>query len=83
MPIRARINFVQNCQLLLNEVEQAKSESRLLVYLDEINFTKRSLKLHEWSGKNSNLTVDQKEVYVGYRSVIASMTPSYKFEYFH
>ena len=45
-----------------------------MIYLDEINFTKRSLKLREWSGKNSNLTVDQKEVYVGYRSVIASMT---------
>ena len=45
-----------------------------MIYLDEINFTKRSLKLREWSGKNSNLAVDQKEVYVGYRSVIASMT---------
>ncbi len=60
--------------MLLNEIEQVKRESRLIVYLDEINFTKRSLKLREWSGKNSNLTVDQKEVYVGYRSVIASMT---------
>ena len=74
MPLRARTNFVQNCQLLLNEIEQAKGEGRLLVYLDEINFTKRSLKLREWSGKNTNLTVDQKEVYIGYRSVIASMT---------
>jgi len=74
MPLRSRTNFVQNCQLLLNEIAQAKREGRQLVYLDEINFTKRSLKLREWSGRNSNLTVDQKEVYVGYRSVIASMT---------
>ena len=45
-----------------------------MIYLDEINFTKRSLKLRDWSAKNSNLAVDQQEVYVGYRSVIASMT---------
>ena len=72
--MKARTNFVKNCQLLLKEIDQAKSEGRQLVYLDEINFTKWSLKLREWSAKNSNLTVDQKEVYVGYRSVIASMT---------
>ena len=59
---------------MVAEIEQAKSEGRRIVYLDEINFTKRSLKLKEWSVKNTNLTVDQKEVYVGYRSVIASMT---------
>ena len=46
----------------------------MIIYIDEINFTKRSLKLREWSTKNSNLTVNQAEVYVGYRSVIAAMT---------
>lgn len=44
------------------------------MFLDEINFTKRSLVQREWSGKNSNLTVDQEDVYIGYRSVIATMT---------
>ena len=44
------------------------------MFLDEINFTKRSLVQREWSGKNSNLTVDQEDVYVGFRSVIAAMT---------
>ena len=28
----------------------------------------------EWSSKNFNLSVDQEEVYQGYRSVIACMT---------
>ena len=74
MPRVQREDFVNNCQLLLAKLEQARSEGRQLIYLDEINFTKRSLQLRDWSGKNSNLTVDQKEVYVGYRSVIASMT---------
>ena len=48
--------------------------NKKIIYLDEINFTKRSLCLREWSHKNSNLAVDQQDVYVGYRSVIASMT---------
>ena len=59
---------------MLEELTQARNEDRLIVYLDEINFTKRSLLLREWSGRNTNLTVDQKEVYDGYRSVIACMT---------
>ena len=58
----------------MEEITHAKSVGRLIIYLDEINFTKRSLKLREWACKNSNLSVDQKEVYTGYRSVIASMT---------
>ena len=74
MPQKTRQNFVQHCRSLVEDVEQAKREGRLIIYMDEINFTKRSLKLREWSTKNANLTVDQKDVYVGYRSVIASMT---------
>ena len=58
----------------MEQIEQAKREGRLIIYIDEINFTKRSLKLRDWSMKNSNLTVNQEEVYVGYRSVIAAMT---------
>ena len=74
MPYTARKDFTQNCRNLIDHIDQAKVQGRLIIYLDEINFTKRSLKLREWSMKNSNLTVDQEEVYVGYRSVIAAMT---------
>ena len=58
MTQRVRRNFRQSCQALLEEIEQAKREGRILVFADEICFTKRSLKLHEWSSKNTNLTVD-------------------------
>ena len=51
-----------------------REEDKKIVFLDEINFTKRSIVLREWSRKSSNLTVDQYEVYRGYKSVIASMT---------
>ena len=74
MPQKARQNFVQNCKGLVVDIEQAKREGRRIIYMDEVCFSKRSLKLREWSKKNTNLTVDQKDVYVGYRSVIASMT---------
>ena len=74
MPRNQRIDFASKCKTVLEALTQAKNEGRLIVYLDEINFTKRSLQLREWSGKNTNLTVDQKEVYDGYRSVIACMT---------
>ena len=57
----------------MNKIDQLRREGRQFIYLDEINFTKRSVVLREWSSKNSNLTVDQKELYVGYKSVIASM----------
>ena len=49
---------MQNCQRLLAEMEQAKREGCILVFADEICFTKRSLKLREWSSKNTSLTVD-------------------------
>ena len=53
-----------------------KEENAKIVYLDEINFTKRSINLCEWSQKNSNLAIDQKDIMVGYKSVIASLTES-------
>ena len=46
----------------------------MIIFLDEINFTKRSIQQRDWSRKNSNLAIDQEEIYVPYRSVIASMT---------
>ena len=74
MPKNVRIDFVSKCQTVLEELTQARNEGRLVIFLDEINFSKRSLALCEYSGKNTNLSVDQKEVYTGYRSVIACMT---------
>ena len=74
MPEQTRQNFVQKSRSLVEDIEQAKREGRLIVYIDEILFSKRSIKLREWAKKNSNLTVNQEDVYVGFRSVIASMT---------
>ena len=51
-----------------------RGEGRTFVFLDEINFTKRSVDLREWSAKNTNLAIDQQDIYTGYKSVIAAMT---------
>ena len=74
MPEKTRQNFVINSRSLVEDIEHAKLEGRLIVYIDEILFSKRSIKLREWAKKNSNLTVNQEDVYVGFRSVIAGMT---------
>ena len=74
MTQRVRRNFVENCQRLLAEMEQAKREGCIVVFADETLFTKRAIKLNEWSAKNTSLTVDQEDVYVGYRAALASMT---------
>ena len=58
IPQKLKDNFAEQCQQLLNKLDQVKREGRKLVYLDEINFTKRSLKLVEWSGRSTNLSVD-------------------------
>ena len=74
MPENIKQNYVDRCQQLLDLLDQVKGEGRTLIYLDEIMFTKRSVCLLEYSHKNTNLTVDQEEVYIGYRAAIATMT---------
>ena len=74
MPEQTTKNFVHMSISLVQDIEQAKREKRLIVYIDEILFSKRSIRLWEWSNKNSNLTVNQPDLYVGFRSVIAAMT---------
>ena len=58
LPPHIEINFRSRCQKLLEILNEAREEQRTIVYLDEVNFTKLSFQNREWSGKNSNLTVD-------------------------
>ena len=74
LPPALRQKYAEKCSELLAELEWAENEGLTVVFLDEINFTKLSLARTEWSAKNSNLSVDQQEMYQGYRSVIATMT---------
>ena len=44
------------------------------MFLDETVFSKKALKLLEYSARNTSLSVEQEDIYTGYKCVIASMT---------
>ena len=58
LPPPLREQFRENCSNLLAQLEEAEAEGRVIVFLDETNFTKLSLPRKEWSARNTNLTVD-------------------------
>ena len=50
--------FGERCKVVLNELEVAHTQSRKLLYLDELNFTKLSFQSVDWSVKRGNQSVD-------------------------
>ena len=74
MPLHLLTDFQIRCRELLDTLAEVRQEGRTLLFLDEVNFTKLSFQNKDWSGKNTSLTVDQKDIYTGYRSVIVTMT---------
>ena len=67
-------NYDYKRRELIKQIDQAKREGRKLMFLDEINFTKLSIQIKEWSEKNDNQHIDQRDIYQGYRSVIAAVS---------
>ena len=61
-------------EVLVGALEQVKARGLKLMWLDETNFTKLALQTIEWSRRLTNLSVDQQDVYTGYRSVIATIS---------
>jgi hypothetical protein len=59
---------------LYSELCDATQKKAPIVYLDEVNFTKSSIQSFDWSGQNANITVDQRQIYIGYKSVIAAIS---------
>ena len=59
---------------LIEKLDRVQTENRKIVYLDETNFTKLAFQNKDWSRSNENLHVDQRDIYTGYRSVIASIS---------
>ena len=58
MPENVRRSFPQQCRELRDRLAQARQQGLRMIWLDEINFTKRSVSLREYSNCNTNLTVD-------------------------
>ena len=59
---------------MVHELSEAKEQGRKILYLDECIFSKLTFLSKDWSRKNTNLTVDQKQIYTGYRSVVATIS---------
>jgi hypothetical protein len=74
LPPKIAVDYKERCKICLDEIKLARSEGRRIIYVDETLFTKLAFKSKEWSAKNTNLSVDQVDIYTGYRAVIASMT---------
>ena len=69
--------------MLIDKLERVKAQRLKLMWLDETNFTKLSLQTTEWSRRLTNLSVDQREVYTGYRSAIATVSEERGVELVH
>ena len=67
-------NFDYKRRELIKQIDQVKREGRKLMFLDEINFTKRSVMSLDYSVKGQNQQVDQERVYQGYKSVIVTVS---------
>ena len=56
-------NFDYKRRELIKQIDQVKREGRKLMFLDEINFTKRSVMSLDYSVKGQNQQVDQERIY--------------------
>ena len=59
---------------LIEKLDLLQSKKMKFVYLDETNFTKLAFQSKDWSHCRENQHVDQRDIYTGYRSVIASIS---------
>ena len=59
---------------LIEKLDLINKENRKLIFLDETNFTKLSFQGKDWSCCRQNQHVDQRDIYTGYRSVIATIS---------
>lgn len=74
LPPLYKIKFDSQRQDLIEKLDSVQKENRKIIYLDETNFTKLSFQNKDWSRSNENQHVDQRDIYTGYRSVIASIS---------
>ena len=72
-PQSAQSRQTQEERRLYREMTAARQTGKPIIYLDEVNFTKRSFQGVDWSARNANITVDQRQIYTSYKSVLASI----------
>ena len=68
-------NFVEQRDAVLEKLSQAKQGHVPVLFLDEVAFTKTTHMTRTWSPRGVHIQVDQHQVYTGYRSVTATVSP--------
>ena len=63
MPENYKKKYDEARNKLLVDISEAASENRKLIFLDEICFTKQSIKYWDWIQKNENQRIDQRDIY--------------------
>ena len=58
---------------VLDELGFAREAGLTIYYMDEIVFSKRAINKREWSRSGENITIDQNDVYTGYKCAIATI----------
>ena len=61
-------------KLLLSTIRQARRANRLVIYIDEVVFTKHTNFTHDWSSLNNNTCVPETDMYTSYRAVLAGIS---------
>ena len=73
----AKDNFDDNIQKILDSLQHARANQMEVVYMDEVVFSKRGFPQRCYSKRGVNISVKQKDVYSGFRTVIAAVNSSY------
>ena len=73
LSMTAQDNFDANKQRILDKLRHARDTQMEVVYMDEVVFSKRGFPQRCYSKRGENITVNQKDVYSGYRTVIAAV----------
>ena len=71
----AKKNYEKDLKEIMDMMSQAKIENVPLLFLDEVAFTKRTFLTKTWSPRGIHFTVDQAEVYAGFRTSIVTVSP--------
>ena len=60
---------------ILTKLREARGSDKPVLYLDEVVFTKRSLMTKTWSPRGIHFTIDQSQVFAGFRTAIVAVSP--------
>ena len=73
LSMKAQDEFYDNKQRIIDDLQHARDNLMQVVYMDEVVFSKRGFPTRCYSSKGVNITVKQRDVYSGFRTVIAAV----------